>query len=124
MLKARYSESALLALALFYVVFATAASGAEATDAREVEYLDATVLLIDHKEGSLGVTITDEKTGVESKKALNVDIEEVYVSDPAGRDLDFEQVAVGDHVDLYALADKSGKERVVDIVDYSRMHEE
>lgn len=86
----------------------------------EKEYLGATVILIDAKTGDFGVVYNDEETGREEKLAFKTDPNDVYLVDARNGLLDFSEIEVGDHLDIYVDKDPSGKETVTDITDSSR----
>lgn len=74
-----------------------------------LEYYDCTVLLIDHRQGVMGVQFTDEQTNETSKVQFHVKREDLFVTDVLSRDLLFRHVKVGQNVDVYAQEDGSGK---------------
>lgn len=91
----------------------------------ERDYTDATVLLIDHASGLLGISYEDEEAGAKPQKAsFKINLNEVYVTNTLSHNLEFSQVLVGDHVDVLTLVDASGHETVTDIVDYNRFDED
>ena len=85
----------------------------------ENEYYNATVLLIDHERGLLGVQYYDEASDSIKKKSFEVNVIEVYVTNPLNQYLDFLDVKVGDKIDLFTLVGDDGKESVFDIIDYT-----
>lgn len=74
-----------------------------------IEYYDCTVLLIDHRQGVMGVQFTDEQTNETSKVQFHVNREDLFVTDVLSRDLLFRHVKVGQNIDVYAREDGSGK---------------
>lgn len=110
---------------LSFLFFASVLSAADAPAVKlEKDYFDAVVLLIEHKAGLLGIQYFDEATGAEEKHSFRVDPEDVYVADALNRPLEFTDVQIGDRVDVYSEIDASGKEAVIDIIDYSRFEKE
>ncbi|MCG3175629.1 MAG: hypothetical protein MOGMAGMI_00562 [Candidatus Omnitrophica bacterium] len=75
----------------------------------DLEYYDCTVLLIDHKQGVMGVQFTDEGTNQTSKVQFQVDRKNLFVTDILNRDLLFRHVKVGQNIDVYAREDGKGK---------------
>ena len=96
----------------------------EAATPNEKEYYDATVLLIDHTSGMLGVKQVDEGTAEEKKFSFIVDAEYAHVTNNVNQYLEFSDIAVGDSIDIYTEIDKNGKESVFEIVDYSQIEKE
>lgn len=76
--------------------------------------------MIDHKTGDLGVTVEDEKTGKALNLAFKADPIEIYVSNPQNQPLDFSDIQVGDHLNIYTELDAHGREVPTDIYDTSR----
>lgn len=97
---------------------------ASASATQEKEYYDATVLLIDHDSGMLGVKIVDETTQAETKLSFVVDPEEVNVTTTQNQYLEFSDIQVGDFLDIYTEIGKDGKEMVLDIIDYTQIPKE
>ena len=123
----------LLASILFFIPSLFAMSTQEAVPiseaastpaAQENEYYDATVLLIDYDNGMLGVKLVDEKTNEETKLSFVIDPEEVNVATVQNQYLEFSDIQVGDHLDIYTEIGKDGKETVLDIIDYSQIPKE
>lgn len=105
--------------------FASVSPAADAPAPKlEKDYFDAVVLLIEHKAGLLGIQYFNEASGSEEKHSFRVDPDDVYVADALNRPLEFTDVQVGDRVDIYSEIDASGKEAVIDIIDYSRFEAE
>ncbi len=91
---------------------------------QEKEYYDATVLLIDHDKGLLGIKLIDEKTREEIKLSFVVDPEAVNVTTTQSQYLEFSDIQVGDYLDMYTEVGKDGKETVLDIIDYTQIPQE
>src|SRR3989338_6261050 len=85
----------------------------------EKEYSDAVVLLIDPKSGMIGLSWLNEETQKEEKLSFQVDPESVDVSNALNQYFEFSNISIGDHVDIITVRDASGKETVVEIVDYN-----
>ncbi|HXV18613.1 MAG TPA: hypothetical protein VD883_00885 [Candidatus Omnitrophota bacterium] len=85
------------------------------------EFYGATVLLVDHDKGLLGVLAYDEITDREEKVSFRVDPSEVFVTDALNQPIDFSDVREGDQVDIFTETDKNGREIVKDIADRSRL---
>ena len=90
---------------------------------QEKEYFGATVLLVDHKSGSLGIEYEDEKTGKMEKAAFTVDPDWADVSDAANQWIEFSKIQVGHRVDLFTEIDADGKEKVYQVIDRSTIEE-
>lgn len=95
-----------------------AASGPARNAGGELEYYDCTVLLIDHRQGVMGVQFTDEQTNETSKLQFHVNREDLFVTDVLGRDLLFRHVKVGQNIDVYARQDGGGKMWASEIMIY------
>ena len=91
---------------------------------KENEYYDAVVLLIDHEKGLLGVSILNEVTNKDEKLSFKVDPDTVYVSNSLNQYLEFADIQVGDHLDIYSVVGADGTEEVTDILDGSRFEEQ
>lgn len=96
-------------------------AGAGDTSVEEKEYDDATVLLVDHAAGLLGVGWSPEEGSQEQKLSFLVDLERLDVTNPFNHDLTFEHVTPGDHVDLFTRIGEDGTEKVVTIYEYSKL---
>lgn len=106
-------RSSVPALLLLFAPFAACAAPVEK------DYEDATVVLLDHDTGMIGVTL-ETPSGQTEKKSFQVDPKNVYVTNPLNHNLDWSQVQVGDHIDIYAVIGEDGRETVADIIDYNR----
>lgn len=90
----------------------------------EKEYYDATVLLINPKDGMLGVNHVDEKTQQNERLSFQVDLKEVLVTNQFNQSLEFSEIAVGDRVDIFTEKGRGGKDNVTTIVDYNKFEPE
>jgi hypothetical protein len=113
---------AVLPLAALVTWSAHAAEAPVAPAEKTQEFYAATVLLIDHDKGLLGVALGEEGQGKEKQKmSFEVDLEAVYVTNPLGQYLQFADVAVGDFIDFFVEpSEKDGVPRVTYVFDYSR----
>lgn len=109
--------------ALLFLIFITLFSAPLFSEevAAGREFYGATVLLVDHEKGLLGILAYDETTGKDEKVSFQVDPSEVFVTDALNQPIDFSDVREGDHVDIFTELDKEGREVVMDIADRSRL---
>jgi hypothetical protein len=120
-------KQAALALAVAFACAAGTASAGETPKEEKpaspacLEYYSAQVLIIDHREGYLGVITMPEKDDEEPVKvSFPVDKKEIEVTNQIGDSLPFEVVRVGDHIDFFAEKYPDGVYRVNYILDYNR----
>lgn len=106
---------------LFLILLALSAPSCSEEIAASREFYGATVLLVDHDKGLLGVLAYDEVTNKEEKVSFRVDPSEVFVTDALNQPIDFSDVREGDQVDIFTEVDKDGREVVTDIADRSRL---
>jgi hypothetical protein len=106
-------------LFFFTALFCSHALSEEAGAGRE--FYGATVVLVDHEKGLLGLIAYNELTDQEEKVSFRLDPLEVYVTDALNQPMDFSGVQAGDQVDIYTEIDQNGREVVADIVDRSRL---
>ncbi|GEM_PF-3953186 len=84
---------------------------------------EATVLLIDHEAGLLGVNVLYYETQKEEKRSFKVDKHDVFIGNPLNQQLEFDDIAAGDMLDIYTRVDSDGREAVLEIMDYSHFKE-
>lgn len=72
----------------------------------------------------LGISWVNPQSGKEEKRSLRADPKEVYVTNQINQNLEFSNVAPGDHVDIYTVLDSKGNEMVTDIWDYDKLEKD
>ena len=84
------------------------------------EYINAVVALMDTASGKIVLSWYNQDTKKEENLSFIVDPEKFSpgdISNTMGQDINFDDIMVGDHVDILTTKDINGKESVVEIMD-------
>lgn len=121
-------KNKILLLGLVFIHLSHASMAAEpnasVAASSEKEYLDAVVLLIDPPTGMLGISMENETTRAQEKYSFKVDPQKTDITNPANDYLEFTDISIGDHMDIYTVVNANGKEEVVEIYDYNAVEKD